>query len=108
MPFANNTFDIVYAVEALCCAPDMAAAYTEVKRVLKPGGYFGFYEQVLTPRYDEDEAEHRRIRSQTEYGMGVPSYSNAATIIKALEATGWDVIHEEDRALAKANSVPWW
>ena len=86
----------------------MAAAYTEIKRVLKPGGRFAFYEQIVTPKYDDSNAEHRRIRSQIEYGAGIYRFSNAVTIIKTLKAVGWNVIHDEDRALAKANSVPWW
>jgi demethylmenaquinone methyltransferase/2-methoxy-6-polyprenyl-1,4-benzoquinol methylase len=40
MPFADETFDCVTGGYALRNVPDVAAALTEIKRVLKPGGRF--------------------------------------------------------------------
>jgi len=40
MPFADQTFACVTAGYALRNVPDVAAALTEIKRVLKPGGRF--------------------------------------------------------------------
>jgi demethylmenaquinone methyltransferase/2-methoxy-6-polyprenyl-1,4-benzoquinol methylase len=40
MPFADETFDCVTGGYALRNVPDLAAAVTEIKRVLKPGGRF--------------------------------------------------------------------
>lgn len=44
MPFPDNSFDAVYAIEATVHAPSLAGVYTEIFRVLKPGGTFGVYE----------------------------------------------------------------
>lgn len=38
LPFADNTFDTVVCVLALCTIPDPARAVAEMARVLKPGG----------------------------------------------------------------------
>jgi tocopherol O-methyltransferase len=38
MPFGAATFDVVWAVESLCHAPDKSAFYREAARVLRPGG----------------------------------------------------------------------
>ncbi|MBO4417688.1 MAG: methyltransferase domain-containing protein [Bacteroidales bacterium] len=40
MPFAENSFDCVSAFETVYFWPDIARAFAEVKRVLKPGGIF--------------------------------------------------------------------
>lgn len=40
MPFADNSFDCVSAFETVYFWPDIARAFAEVKRVLKPGGTF--------------------------------------------------------------------
>jgi ubiquinone/menaquinone biosynthesis C-methylase UbiE len=38
LPFADNTFDVVYSFGVLHHTPDTAGAIEEVRRVLKPGG----------------------------------------------------------------------
>lgn len=38
IPFENDTFDVVWACESVCHAPEKAAFYREAFRVLKPGG----------------------------------------------------------------------
>jgi demethylmenaquinone methyltransferase / 2-methoxy-6-polyprenyl-1,4-benzoquinol methylase len=40
MPFPDNTFDVVTVAFGMRNIPDTAAAITEIKRVLKPGGRF--------------------------------------------------------------------
>jgi ubiquinone/menaquinone biosynthesis C-methylase UbiE len=40
LPFAENFFDVVINVEASHCYPDLPRFFSEVARVLKPGGYF--------------------------------------------------------------------
>ncbi|CAI9764978.1 unnamed protein product [Fraxinus pennsylvanica] len=36
MPFPDNSFDAIYAIEATCHAPDAVGCYKEIYRVLKP------------------------------------------------------------------------
>lgn len=40
LPFADNSFDIVVTKDAIVHIPDKAGFYTDVRRVLKPGGVF--------------------------------------------------------------------
>lgn len=40
LPFANDTFDYVINVESSHCYPDIAQFFSEVYRVLRPGGIF--------------------------------------------------------------------
>ena len=48
----DNSFDAVFAIEALCHAPDKLSVYGEVFRLLKPGACFANYEYWLTDRFD--------------------------------------------------------
>lgn len=46
LPFANNFFDIVTAVETVYFWPDLAESFKEIKRVLKPAGKFIIINEV--------------------------------------------------------------
>ncbi|KAE8676811.1 Cycloartenol-C-24-methyltransferase 1 [Hibiscus syriacus] len=56
MPFPDNTFDAVYAIEATCHAPDAYGCYKEIYRVLKPGQCFAAYEWCMTDAFDPNNA----------------------------------------------------
>lgn len=42
LPFENESLDVVINVESSHCYANVPAFFSEVKRVLKPGGYFSF------------------------------------------------------------------
>ena len=42
----DESFDCVVASEVFCCVSDLGTTLAEIKRVLKPGGYFVFSEHV--------------------------------------------------------------
>jgi SAM-dependent methyltransferase len=49
LPFPDNSFDAALSTWTLCTIPDAAAALSELRRVLKPGGTFHFLEHGLAP-----------------------------------------------------------
>merc|ERR1712050_2949 len=58
LPFPDASFDGVFAIESTCHAPDRAKVYSEILRVLKPGGTFACYEWCLTDKYDGSSQLH--------------------------------------------------
>jgi len=44
LPFDDATFDIVFTQHVVMNIADRVGAYREIRRVLKPGGRFGFYD----------------------------------------------------------------
>ena len=49
LPYADRTFDLVTAVETIYFWRDLPRCFDEVKRVLKPGGFFAILLEVTSP-----------------------------------------------------------
>eukprot|EP00928_Gymnodinium_smaydae_P073606 TRINITY_DN5678_c2_g1_i1.p1 TRINITY_DN5678_c2_g1~~TRINITY_DN5678_c2_g1_i1.p1 ORF type:complete len:670 (+),score=144.23 TRINITY_DN5678_c2_g1_i1:56-2011(+) len=98
LPFLDNSFDAVYAIESTCHSPDRCATYAEIMRVLKPGGVFACYEWCLTDRYDASSEEHRRIKRYIEIGFSLPEILPASACLRLLQQPGFDVLEARDCA----------
>ncbi|PRQ54746.1 putative sterol 24-C-methyltransferase [Rosa chinensis] len=109
IPFPENTFDAVYAIEATCHAPDAYGCYKEIYRVLKPGQCFAAYEWCMTDSFDPNNAEHQKIKAEIEIGDGLPDIRLTVKCLEALKQAGFEVIWEKDLAKdVKESPLPWY
>eukprot|EP00933_Yihiella_yeosuensis_P045398 TRINITY_DN40763_c0_g1_i1.p1 TRINITY_DN40763_c0_g1~~TRINITY_DN40763_c0_g1_i1.p1 ORF type:complete len:374 (+),score=67.99 TRINITY_DN40763_c0_g1_i1:137-1258(+) len=99
LPFPDNSFDAVYAIESTCHAPDRHGVYGEIMRVLKPGGKFACYEWCLTDKYNPEDPVHQKIKKDIEVGDGLPDLAHTSVCDKALAKVGFEVIEARDCAL---------
>ena len=106
LEFPDNTFDAAYAIEATVHAPSLQAVYEQIFRVLKPGGTFAVYEWVMTDKYDETNAKHREMRLGIERGNGIANMMPRWHAVKAIQAAGFKLEHQEDLA-ARGDEIPW-
>ena len=109
MPFKDNSFDGVYAIEATCHAPVREGVYSEIYRVLKPGQIFATYEWCLTPKYDGDNEYHRTIKKKIEEGDGLPDMAQQEECVQALRNVGFEIEEARDMALDdRLGGDPWY
>ncbi|KAK6928763.1 Sterol methyltransferase C-terminal, partial [Dillenia turbinata] len=106
MPFPDNSFDAVFAIEATCHAPDPVGCYKEIYRVLKPGQCFAAYEWCMTDSYDPSNQTHQKIKAEIEIGNGLPDIRLTTKCLEAVKEAGFEVVWEKD--LAKESPVPWY
>ena len=107
MPFPDNSFDAVYVIEATVHAPSLQGVYSEILRVLKPGGVFGVYEWFMTEAYDNENLQHRQIRLDIEQGDGIAQMVKISDGLAAMEAAGFEMMMHRDLA-AVESGPPWY
>ncbi|EEQ29927.1 Delta(24)-sterol C-methyltransferase [Microsporum canis] len=107
MSFEPNTFDAVYAIEATVHAPSLEGVYSQIFKVLKPGGMFGVYEWVMTDKYDNENPVHREIRLGIEQGDGISNMVKESVAIEAMKAAGFELLKVEDLA-NRPDPSPWY
>ncbi|CUM67720.1 uncharacterized protein PRCAT00005425001 [Priceomyces carsonii] len=107
MDFEPETFDAVYSIEATVHAPVLEGVYSEIYKVLKPGGVFGVYEWVMTDAYDESNPEHRKIAYGIEVGDGIPKMYKREVAEQALKNVGFEVEYQNDLA-DNNDDIPWY
>jgi sterol 24-C-methyltransferase len=108
LPFADNSKDVAYQIEATCHAADRTGCYREAARVLKPGGLFAGYEWVTTPEYNPQNQKDRDICHGIEVGNGLPPMLSQKEILDALEAAGFEVLEHFDVATDARFPIPWY
>jgi len=96
LPFEDNSFDGVYAIEATCHAPVREDVFGEIFRVLKPGSKFAVYEWCLTDKYNPKDENHQYIKKKIEEGDGLPDMAHTSIVDKALENVGFVVEETRD------------
>jgi len=107
MSFPENSFDAVYAIEATVHAPSLEGVYSQIFRVLKPGGVFGVYEWLMTDDYDENNPRHREICHGIEVGDGISQMVRISEGLRAIKAAGFELEFHEDLA-QRPDEIPWW
>ena len=107
MSFPAESFDAVYAIEATVHAPSLEDVYSQIFRVLKPGGVFGVYEWLMTDAYDNDDPVHREIRLGIEQGDGISNMVRISEGLRAIKAAGFELELHEDLA-DRPDATPWY
>jgi len=109
LPGDDNTFDAAFHVEAIEHSPDRVAAFKEICRTIKPGGYFAGFDWVITDKCDLKNTEHVRLKKSIEKGNGVADLKYPGEVIQNLKDAGFEVIEHFDTIVYNSDfEYPWY
>lgn len=108
MPFKDKTFDAAFAMDSTCHAPKLEDVYSEVFRVLKPGGLFATYEWVSTKDYDPNNSRHVKVMNSIIFGNGLPNIRSWKQAEDAGKNVGFKLVTSFDLATAPPVGKPWY
>jgi len=93
VPFANESFDVVFSKDSIIHIPDKAAFYTEVHRVLTPGGIFVCSDWLSGDDKDSSDVMIEWLdQAKLDFAM-----KNAEQTSESLRSAGFEVLAVRDR-----------
>ncbi len=95
MPFPDGSFDAVHSKAMICHIQDKAALFSEVRRVLRPGGSFVAADWMTGPGDTLSQSYHDFANDLADAGL-VFFFKSAAAHRAALETAGFSDIDLED------------
>lgn len=93
-PFPDSSFDVVWALESVCHAPDKSLFYREAARLLCPGGRLVMAEYLRTDRPLPDPDE--RLLHGWLDGWAIPDLDSASAHREHANAAGLTEVMIED------------
>ena len=110
LPWADETFDVAYAIEATCHSPDRVQVFGGVARVLKKGGLFAVYDWAMTDKYNPNDKNHLRIKEGIEVGNGLPTLVAPEAILDCMRKAGFEILdsYDANRGVHNSNEIPWY
>lgn len=100
LPFDDGTFDTVVSTLVLCGVDDQPRAMREIRRVLRPGGRFLFFEHVRA----DDPSVARKQDKMNRINRAVVCCDCNRPTLGTIEAAGFEVTELERTELPKAPS----
>lgn len=99
LPFADNSFNSIYEIQALSYSRELDKLFAELYRVLKPKGKVSFLEWVRLPNYDEKNSHHRALMKKIKPLIGAVGTPTPDEFETKLRQAGFKVLVSEDPSI---------
>ncbi|KAJ5894218.1 hypothetical protein N7495_005909 [Penicillium taxi] len=99
LPFADESFDAFYQIQALSLCKDLPALFKEVFRVVKPGSKISLLDWISLPAYDASNPEHAELMRRVKPLIGAVGTPTQETLESALKEAGFEIVISENASI---------
>ena len=99
LPFADQTFDAFYQIQALSLCKDLPALFSEIYRVLKPGARISLLDWASLPAFDPTNPEHAELMRRVKPLIGAVGTPTPKSFEKALTGSGFTVLRSDNASV---------
>ncbi|KAL2831713.1 S-adenosyl-L-methionine-dependent methyltransferase [Aspergillus cavernicola] len=99
LPFADNSFDAFYQIQALSLCKDLPALCREIHRIVKPGSRISLLDWVSLPNYDPSNAEHAELMRRVKPLIGAVGTPTPEILETALTEAGFTVLRSDNASV---------
>ncbi|KAI2635265.1 S-adenosyl-L-methionine-dependent methyltransferase [Xylaria nigripes] len=99
LPFADETFDAFYEIQALSLCKDPTLLFKEIFRVLKPGSKFALVDWVSLPAYNPQDHLHTSLMRRVKPLIGAVGTPTPTSFEKALHDAGFNVTRSDNPSI---------
>jgi arsenite methyltransferase len=92
LPFEESEFDILFEVEAMCHAQDIALAFREAYKVLRPGGRLILFDGFRDPDLSQYSTEIQVSVKLVELTMAVEQFVPLDDWLSLMKSVGFNVL----------------
>mmetsp|Transcript_9819 Transcript_9819/g.19300 ORF Transcript_9819/g.19300 Transcript_9819/m.19300 type:complete len:336 (-) Transcript_9819:44-1051(-) len=97
LPFADNSFDAGYDMEATAHSTKLNQFFSEVHRVLRPGGVFGGFAWVTLPKYNPEDKVEKKILDDLAFSNAIAILHSFDDYVAAIKANpGLELVEAYD------------
>jgi len=99
LPFADQSFDGVYEVQAFTYSRDLFALFKDIHRVLKPGGKFAALDWFRLDAYDPTNPHHDQLMKRIKPLIGAIGTISPDQFTDLLTAAGFEVLSSDNPSI---------
>ncbi|KAI0192926.1 S-adenosyl-L-methionine-dependent methyltransferase [Xylaria flabelliformis] len=99
LPFADESFDAFYEIQALSLCKDPSTLFKEIYRILKPGSKFLLIDWVSLPAYDPENPLHTSLMRRVKPLIGAVGTPTPASFEKSLHDAGFVVTRSDNPSI---------
>jgi sterol 24-C-methyltransferase len=99
LPFADETFDAFYQIQALSLCKDLPSLFREIFRVVKPGARISLLDWVSLPAYDAQNPEHAELMRRVKPLIGAVGTPTPESLEQALTEAGFVVLRSDNASI---------